>query len=136
MPRGIVVRSTALGNGGAAEQFGIWTPVDFFGAVPFAGATARYSRIGGQVFVWGQFTINANVSAAQVLVSGLPFAPVNAPYNQVVGSGFGDPVRGYVYPNLDPSVPAFRLRNTQGTALTYGQLSGSGVSFAFSYRAA
>lgn len=136
MPRGIVVRVTALGNGGASELFGTWTPVDFFGLVSFAGVNARYSRVGGQVTVYGSFLISVNVSAAQVLVAGLPFAPVNATYNQVVGSGFGDPVRGYVYPILDPSVPAFRLRNANGTALTNAQLAGSSVWFSFSYRAA
>jgi hypothetical protein len=58
----------------ADYEEGDWTPVDSSGAgLTFTTAAARYTKIGRTVFIQAQVTFPSTVSAATVLIGGLPF---------------------------------------------------------------
>jgi hypothetical protein len=58
----------------ADYEEGDWTPVDSSGAgLTFTIAAARYTKIGRTVFIQAQITFPSTVSAATVLIGGLPF---------------------------------------------------------------
>jgi hypothetical protein len=113
----------------ADYEEGTWTPVDASGAgLSFTNLACTYIKIGKQVTVFGNIAYPVTVSAAPVLISGLPFTcPVNT-------AGTTLPWQNSTITfTLFTFFASLLTRTNTNTDITNAQMSGKFITFSLVY---
>lgn len=112
-----------------------WTPADNSGAgLTFTGVSARYNRIGSEIFVYAQLTYPVTASGATSSISGLPVNAANANFANAPCSFYQQ--TGIIGISVGANSGNLSPLAANGTNLTNATLSTATLRFACHYPAA
>jgi len=137
-----------IGGTGAANKLddyeeGTWTPILASGSHSYSEQTAKYTKIGNQITVWGRMMVSSRGSTtAELGIGGLPIASAGTPFASTFGMfniyGTAGLLPSGVLPtggSIEGSIAYLRNQHATNNSYTYNSLNSSGgVTFAFTYR--